>query len=327
MASLVEEQKHSDRRINRIVLYIDDLDRCSEELVVQVKQSVHLMLAFPLLVVMVAVDARWMFRSLAHRFPGPLTTDRADNLFPDGLPKGTATPDDYLEQIFQIPFWLRPPSEQDVMRMLEGLIGGAAAPAAPQDVIANLLLPPGEISRSPVFKRRQHDSTARSLDIQPEERHYIKHLAPLLNRSSRAVKRFVNVRGLLKASRPREKQDTFLNLGGPLGAPHRPVLLLLAVVNGLPTCSDALLEALLVVRPGTPVPAANLGTRIANVQARYPATKEEADHLTALLDRDHPVAWRGANLADVHDRVSRVAHYSYQMHSEVTVGISAALAT
>jgi hypothetical protein len=38
-------------RIDRIVLYIDDLDRCPEDKVVDVLQAVHLLLAFPLFVV------------------------------------------------------------------------------------------------------------------------------------------------------------------------------------------------------------------------------------------------------------------------------------
>lgn len=51
-------------RIDRIVLYIDDLDRCPEETVVKVLQAVHLLLAFPLFVVVVGVDPRWLLYSL-----------------------------------------------------------------------------------------------------------------------------------------------------------------------------------------------------------------------------------------------------------------------
>ncbi len=40
-------------RIDRIVLYIDDLDRCPEVKVVEVLQAVHLLLAYPLFVVVV----------------------------------------------------------------------------------------------------------------------------------------------------------------------------------------------------------------------------------------------------------------------------------
>ena len=37
-------------RIDRIILYIDDLDRCNEEIVVRVLEAIHLLLAFPLFV-------------------------------------------------------------------------------------------------------------------------------------------------------------------------------------------------------------------------------------------------------------------------------------
>ena len=50
--------------INRIVLYIDDLDRCPPDKVVEVLQAVHLLLSFPAFVVVVAVDARWVSQSL-----------------------------------------------------------------------------------------------------------------------------------------------------------------------------------------------------------------------------------------------------------------------
>jgi hypothetical protein len=44
----------STNKINRIVLYIDDLDRCPPERVVQVLQAIHLLLAFPLLLSLLA---------------------------------------------------------------------------------------------------------------------------------------------------------------------------------------------------------------------------------------------------------------------------------
>ncbi len=54
-----QESSDKDRRlfprIDRIVLYIDDLDRCPEKIVFEVLQAVHLLLAFPLFVVVVGV--------------------------------------------------------------------------------------------------------------------------------------------------------------------------------------------------------------------------------------------------------------------------------
>jgi hypothetical protein len=50
----------SVRPVDRVVLYIDDLDRCRPEDVVRVLQVVHMLLAFELFAVVVAVDARWV---------------------------------------------------------------------------------------------------------------------------------------------------------------------------------------------------------------------------------------------------------------------------
>jgi len=44
--------------IRRVILFIDDLDRCPPKRVVEVLQAIHLLLAFPLFVVVVGVDSR-----------------------------------------------------------------------------------------------------------------------------------------------------------------------------------------------------------------------------------------------------------------------------
>ncbi|WP_216870615.1 P-loop NTPase fold protein [Modestobacter excelsi] len=49
-----------DDVVNRVVLYVDDLDRCPPKVVVQVLEAVHLLLSYPLFVVIVAVDVHWV---------------------------------------------------------------------------------------------------------------------------------------------------------------------------------------------------------------------------------------------------------------------------
>jgi hypothetical protein len=44
--------------LSRIILHVDDLDRCPPHVVVDVLQAVHLLLCFPLFTVIVAVDVR-----------------------------------------------------------------------------------------------------------------------------------------------------------------------------------------------------------------------------------------------------------------------------
>lgn len=122
-----KETKSKDRYpINRIVLYIDDLDRCPPQRVVEVLQAIHLLLAFPIFVVVVGVDARWVTRSLQESYEW-LRFEDADNKKDDadadvdGQDEQGATPHDYLEKIFQIPFWLRPMEETQTKIFIEGL--------------------------------------------------------------------------------------------------------------------------------------------------------------------------------------------------------------
>ncbi|MBO0821158.1 MAG: hypothetical protein J2P26_09940, partial [Nocardiopsaceae bacterium] len=108
--------------LERIVLYIDDLDRCPPSRVVKVLDAVHLMLALDLFVVVVAVDARWLIRSLECHH---------QELFAEGDAGGeaVATPVDYLDKIFQIPFALRPPGPDATARYLRSLLPDPAPPA------------------------------------------------------------------------------------------------------------------------------------------------------------------------------------------------------
>lgn len=104
----------------RIILYIDDLDRCPPDKVVDVLQAVHLLLTFPLFVVIVAVDARWVSRSLEAHY--------AELLVPDAKAAGAAaTARDYLEKIFQVPYWVRP-----------------MTPDGSRDLLLSIAMPPPE---------------------------------------------------------------------------------------------------------------------------------------------------------------------------------------
>jgi transcriptional regulator with XRE-family HTH domain len=114
LTRLMEKWRQSpddeDRRpLDRIVLYIDDLDRCAPSQVVEVLQAVHLLLAMDLFAVVVGVDPRWLVRSLRHQYPDNLGDNIGSSAISDGeVPTWTATPYDYLEKIFNIPFVLPP---------------------------------------------------------------------------------------------------------------------------------------------------------------------------------------------------------------------------
>ena len=156
-----EPEQSQLRFFKRIILYIDDLDRCSPEKVADVLQAIHMLLFFPLFVVVVAVDARWVTRSLEIKFPHLLypedqevgataIADNADSRLagrPNWVSTGIgrvppATALDYIEKIFHIPFWVRSMDKDTSADFVAGLAKGfSTADSQPQP---DVLLTPGE---------------------------------------------------------------------------------------------------------------------------------------------------------------------------------------
>lgn len=324
--ALDEEEQQTESRINRIVLYIDDLDRCPPNKVVEVLQAVHLLLAFPLFVVVVGVDARWVKRSLEVRYRELLHgASTEDSVTSADLLIGKATTDDYLEKIFQIPFWLRRMDDSDTVDMVRSLLANslATSPTEATTRPASLESQRGQLrawisqvdeiggpSPSRVAARVRADYQERldqledetssssrdeevwrnrsgsaeepqvnleSLVFRPEELEFMTALAPLLDRSPRALKRFVNVYRLIKAGLKPAEQRLFYNSGGET-APYRPVLFLLAVDTGMPEVAEGLFSVVRTVdvrsgeRVGIPL-STLLRSKIdelGNSEKRYP---------------------------------------------------------
>ncbi|WP_028067923.1 P-loop NTPase fold protein [Solirubrobacter soli] len=260
--TLEEEEADDDARVGRIVLYIDDLDRCEPDQVVAVLQAVHLLLAFPLFTVVVGVDVRWVERALRLHHKHLLD------------PEGGAEPRDYLEKIFQIPFWLEPLDADASRAMLRGMLGATArrgtAPAAP-DVAAATDGPASTPARTgtigadtsqgngatPTTGERPaplrppppapRDLQPPGLEITDDELAAMDELAWLLNRSPRALKRFLNTYRLIKVRA--EDPAEFMREAEPI-APYKATLLLLAHATGRPRTAGALLDAILRDDPG-----------------------------------------------------------------------------
>ena len=133
--------------LERIVLYIDDLDRCPPRRVVEVLEAVHLMLALELFVVVVAVDARWLIRSLEYHYRELFSTGDAPVLpVPTGSPEpdadaGPASPVDYLDKIFQIPYVLAPPPPAALASYLRALLPQPASPTPAAQAPASVAAP------------------------------------------------------------------------------------------------------------------------------------------------------------------------------------------
>ncbi|MEM9450402.1 MAG: P-loop NTPase fold protein [Cyanobacteria bacterium P01_E01_bin.6] len=80
----------------RVIVYIDDLDRCPPNRVVEVLEAVQLLVKTPLFIAVLAIDERYITCALEKYYDGVLSRR--------GRPSGT----DYLEKIIQLPYRVRP---------------------------------------------------------------------------------------------------------------------------------------------------------------------------------------------------------------------------
>lgn len=236
--------------LSRIVLYIDDLDRCSPEVVVKVLEAVHLLLCFPLFTVVVAVDARWVSRALHERFPKLLERGAfATGDWNDRESEG-ATSLDYLEKIFQLPYWVRAVDSAGARRYVSTLVSedvrrsettkrrgtdhaGTDGPLEGSAVPGNVVpIPPGPVtspsapspanvpSRTPESRRSTQASaeplTAASvgLEINQQEATALERFAPLISPTPRRLLRFVNLYRLLKTALRKDVRENMFGKGG-----------------------------------------------------------------------------------------------------------------
>jgi hypothetical protein len=107
----------------RILLYIDDLDRCPPSRVVEALEAVQLLLNTKLFIVVLGLDTRYVTRALEKEYK--------EILQHEGDPSGL----DYIEKIIQVPYRVRP-IEPDGLRnylssQMEIEIKSEPAPSAP----------------------------------------------------------------------------------------------------------------------------------------------------------------------------------------------------
>jgi hypothetical protein len=213
--------------LQRIVLYIDDLDRCTPDRVVDVLQAVNLLLTMDLFMVVVAVDPRWLLRSLEshHR-----------DTFAD------AGPVTYLDKIFHIPFALRPMGEHAV-GYLHSLLPPEPEPepeapapqSEPRPVAEPVLATPAVALPAPVpAPAPVPRDTTEGLRMTGPEREFLGRLTPLLT-TPRAIKKLANLYRLVRLSVPRDQLTAFLD------GRYQAAALLLAALAGDPSRTRSLL--------------------------------------------------------------------------------------
>ncbi|WP_020673558.1 P-loop NTPase fold protein [Amycolatopsis nigrescens] len=239
-----------ERGPERIVLYIDDLDRCPPDVVIKVLEAVHLLLALPVFTIVVGVDARWLLRAIREHYSTML----------DG---GPGSPDgalQYLEKIFQIPFMLSPMNETGFAQLIADLgraedtdeapvppggrsITETLASKPPPAPAATTSAPTTAEPAQPAAKPRPTvDLRPRQLAITQHELDFLAGLASLVP-SPRAAKRLVNLYRLSRARLSSAELNAFLAGNAPEAA-YRAVLVLLAVLVGPSGEASTLFQAI-----------------------------------------------------------------------------------
>jgi hypothetical protein len=255
-----DETGRALRPIRRVVLYIDDLDRCAPPKVLEVLQAVHLLLALELFIVVVGVDPRWLNRSLRHEYRdlAGVGIDGDDSYM-------RLLPIQYLEKIFQVPLTLPKMADDGYQQLIAGLAPGVDVSRGPAKELGEderapavgAAMPPtprgghsaGEAREAPrrALLTPQAGSAAagsggRRIDLTPDELGFAQRLGGLVE-TPRAAKRLLNIYRLVRATQAIGSGSQFL------GADRQPgefyaVQTLLAVAAGFPAETDDLLVAL-----------------------------------------------------------------------------------
>lgn len=298
--------------VDRIVLYIDDLDRCPEDKVIEVLQAVHLLLAYRLFVVVVAVDPRWLLHSLRETYGAfRLNGERQAG---DGEIWRT-TPQNYLEKIFQIPFGLRPMTSGGYEKLVGSLMSARIDDDDGERKDEKKEIPTGEVEESKTQPETAVHTPAAMSAAKPEtsapmtgvaeteldrtkqvahafrvheealtirewEMDFAQKLFALMP-TPRAVKRFTNVYRILKAPVPADRLKLFEGTKEFPGEFQAPMLLL-AMLIGVPEESVlSFPEFQKCTSTDVDVP----GTLL-NLAARE---TERAGNLHLLKDKLHPI--------------------------------------
>lgn len=197
-----------ERPFRRIVLYIDDLDRCPPAKVLEVLQAAHLLLAHSLFVVVVAVDVRWLTGALQTEYPdlihskvgGGGDTDRAVAL-------------DYLEKIFQLPVWTEAVPVNQAASIIQASLSirevaqqpfltAAEPPTSVLEAPLEETLPEHAATSEVVAESQAgtKDGTHETLRLEPFEVEYLGRLAEKLCCSPRRLLRLANTYRVARAS-------------------------------------------------------------------------------------------------------------------------------
>jgi hypothetical protein len=196
----LEEQLRRDN--GRILVVVDDLDRCEPEKAVEVLQAINLLLNFPSFIVCLGIDARIITAAVEKHY---------ENL----LGEVGASGYEYLEKIVQIPFRIPQPGEEEIKAFVAKQMGDPK-PSSEQEVSVNngTEQEPGGQPPSGIPEPKGDGSEGLGLGSKPlpeelqadtrvpftfDELTAFQDLASFLRANPRHLKRLVNVYRLVRS--------------------------------------------------------------------------------------------------------------------------------
>jgi hypothetical protein len=296
----------SKQAIDRIVLYIDDLDRCSPAQVVEVLQAVHLLLALDLFIVVVGVDPRWLLHSLRHEYRSMLTTPTPGA---ERDPRWESTPQDYLEKIFNIPFGLPRMTATSFERLVGSFVetndpnetesetaetkpaDRREEPAPDEPPAAPIAALTRETAATPAEEKSEvaaiHGGAAEPVarrPLTPEELRMLTALASLVD-TPRETKRLVNLYRMMRSTRDLSPAARFLGDEATPGE-YQAVVILLGLLSG----HARLLHDVLVAPAGEGVRGGLRGR---------PSTERWAEFAAGLAPRSNENGWKNDVIGEI----------------------------
>jgi hypothetical protein len=185
----------------RVVVFVDDLDRCSDESIMETLQAINLVLGQSHFFVVLAIDQEMIHRAIARQ-RGLSDDDEAAGLFAEN----------YLRKIIQLPLVLpgrsaeqrfgfvsqlfSPAAQREFRQAEEALHQPAAEPPPPDDGDGDREGTP--FSFDPAALASPHVRVLREVQDTKEELEALHASRDLLHDNPRELKRLVNVHRLVK---------------------------------------------------------------------------------------------------------------------------------
>lgn len=200
----IPEDKRFSRPLSRIILYIDDLDRCPEERVVEVLEAVNLLMAFRLFIVVVGVDPRWVTNALVKRYQLQFSGNVNPTLKSLYNKLDAA---DYLEKIFQVPFHLKPASPSDVKKMIRNITTTEPVTEVLPDPAVPKTRQTETARKSTNVKGRRTETASQEVNkekisvtvaLSEVEIKLLEDMSVIVGSNPRAIKRFVNTYQIIR---------------------------------------------------------------------------------------------------------------------------------